>query len=174
MSFSMRSRIPLVAAGVLVLVALVTFLILDQTGGPASPSSLPVIQIGQVDPGQAQPDATGEAGTPTGGPDTTSVPAGTDGTGGAGSGTAGPSDTGTTGTNGATGTTGTTPTTQGGTATTGGAGPTTTTTVRSPTTGTTLHETVHGGVRTGGPTTTGVGGGGGSGTASSTTTTGHH
>jgi hypothetical protein len=171
MSFSMRSRIPLVAAGVLVFVALVTFLILDQTGGPASPSSLPVIQIGQVDPGQAQPDAAGEAGTPAEGPDTTALPAGTDGTGGAGSagsGTGGPSDTGTTGT------TGTAPTSQGGTVTTGGAGPTTTTTVHSPTTGTTTHETVHGGVHTGGPTTTGVGGGGGSGGgSSSTTTTGH-
>ncbi len=42
-----RSRLPFVAAGVLVLVALAAFLILDLAGGSVDPSSLPVINIGQ-------------------------------------------------------------------------------------------------------------------------------
>lgn len=43
-----RFRIPLVAAASLLLVVVATFLILDLGGGSLVPSGLPVVQIGQV------------------------------------------------------------------------------------------------------------------------------
>ena len=56
-----RSRLPFVAAGVLALVALAAFLILDLAGGSVDPSSLPVIEIGQS--GSSQPgQGSGAAG----------------------------------------------------------------------------------------------------------------
>jgi hypothetical protein len=120
-----QSRLPFVAAGVLALVALAAFLILDLADGSVDPSALPVIQIGQGGdslPGQnsTQPGQLHQG----------------QGFGGATSTTA-PGSAGTQG-----------PQTNGPGATVSAAGTTTT--------GSTVRETINGGVRTGG---TGSGGG---------------
>ena len=58
-----RSRLPLIGAGFLALVAVASFLILDLGGGSLTASGLPVVQIGQSSDksGSGQPTTTTRA-----------------------------------------------------------------------------------------------------------------
>ena len=78
-----RSRLPLVAAGVLALVALAAFLILDLAGGSVDPSSLPVVEIGRSGAGPAGQGSgqqgQGRQGQGSGGTASTTAPGTTQG-----------------------------------------------------------------------------------------------